>query len=62
MAASEFDSEAYVDVAAQLIGLSIDPAHRPGVVLNFGRIAEMAALVMVFPLGDESEPAAVYRP
>ena len=57
-----FDPETYVDAAAVLIGLPIDPAHRPGVVLNLQRIAQMAALVMEFPLPDESEPAPVFKP
>ena len=56
------DIAAYVDSAAELIGLTLDPAHRPGVILNFGRIAEMAALVMEFPLPDDCEPAPVYVP
>ena len=56
------DIEAYVDAAAQLVGLPLDPAHRPGVVLNLGRIAQMAALVMEFPLPEETEPAPVYEP
>jgi hypothetical protein len=62
MSDQPFDAEAYVDAAAALIGLPIDPAHRPGVVLNMGRIAQMAALVMEFPLPDEVEPAPVFRP
>jgi hypothetical protein len=57
-----FDAAAYVDAAAALIGLPIDPAHRPGVVLNMQRIAEMAALVMEFPLPDETEAAPVFHP
>jgi hypothetical protein len=57
-----FDAEAYVDAAAALIGLPLDPAHRPGVVLNVLRIAEMAALVMAFPMPEETEPAPVFRP
>jgi hypothetical protein len=57
-----FDVAAYVDAAASLTGLPIDPAHRPGVVLNIERIAEMAALVMAFPLPDDTEPAPVFRP
>ena len=61
MSDSVFDAEAYVDAAAALIGLPIDPAHRPGVVLNLERIAQMAALVMAFPLPDEIEPAPVFR-
>jgi 1-carboxybiuret hydrolase subunit AtzG-like len=59
---AEIDVAAYVDQAAALIGLPLDPAHRPGVVLNLGRIAAMARLVMEFPLPDEAEPAPVFRP
>jgi len=62
MADQPFDPEAYVDAAAALIGLTIDPAHRPGVVVNLERIAQLAALVMEFPLPDEAEPAPVFRP
>lgn len=62
MAEAEFDAAAYVDAAAALIWLPLDPAHRPGVILNLERIAEMARLVMEFPLGDEAEPAPVFRP
>jgi Protein of unknown function (DUF4089) len=62
MADQSFDAEAYVDAAAALIGLPIDPAHRPGVVVNLDRIAQMAALVMEFTLPDEAEPAPVFRP
>ena len=57
-----FDAETYVDAAAALIGLPIHPEHRSGVVLNLERIAQMAALVMDFPLLDEAEPAPVFRP
>ena len=62
MAEQSFDIEAYIDPAAALVGLPIDPAHRPGIVLNLGRIAEMAALVMAFPLPDDIEPAPVFGP
>ena len=57
-----FEVETYVDIAAAVIGLPLDPAHRPGVILNLQRIAEMAALVMAFPLPEETEPAPVFRP
>jgi len=56
------DVETYVDAAAALIGLPLDPAHRPGIILNMQRIAEMAALVMEFRLPDETEPAPVFLP
>ena len=60
--AETVDLEVYVDAAAQLVGLPLDPTHRPGVVLNLGRIAQMAALFMEFPLPDETEPAPVFEP
>jgi hypothetical protein len=57
-----FDAEAYVDAAARLVGLKLDPAYRPGVVLNLERVAQMAVLVMEFPLPDDTEPAPVFTP
>ena len=62
LADQPFDAAAYVDAAAALLGIAIDPAYRPGVVLNLERIAQMASLVMDFPLPDEAEPAPVFRP
>jgi Protein of unknown function (DUF4089) len=62
LADQPFDAGAYVDAAAALIGLPLDLAHRPGVIINMQRIAEMAALVMAFPLSDETEPAPVFLP
>ncbi len=61
MPAEPFDADAYVTTAAAMIGLEIDPQHRPGVVLNVERIAQMAALVMEFPLPDDIEAAPIYR-
>jgi hypothetical protein len=54
--------EAYVDAAAAVAGLAIDPAHRPGVLANFERIAQIAALVMEFPLDEQVEAAPVFQP
>ena len=62
MPEEDFDVEVYIDAAAALIGLPIDPEHRPGVILNLQRIAQMAALVAEFELPDEAEPAPVFRP
>ena len=61
MADQAFDAASYVDAAAALTGLPLDSAHRPGVILNMQRIAEMASLVMSFPLPDDAEPAPVFR-
>ena len=57
-----FDVAAYVTAASDLIGLSLAPAHRPGVIANMEWIAGLAQLVMEFPLSDEDEPATVFRP
>ena len=47
MRPEEIDVPTYVDAAAKLIGLPIDPAHRPGVIANMQRNAQMAAAVLV---------------
>ena len=62
MAERTFDARAYIEAAAQLVGLSLDPTYLPGVILNIERIAEMAGLVMDFPLPDDTEPAPVFTP
>jgi len=62
MAAPEFDADAWIDQAAPLIGLSIDPAWRPGVVANLRRMAEIAGGVMAVDLGDHDDAAPVFRP
>ena len=62
MAERTFDGKAYVEAAAQLVGLSLDPTSLPGVILNIERIAEMAGLVMDFRLPDDTEPAPVFKP
>ena len=62
MAGQFFDPDAYIEAASALVGLPLDPAHRPAFALNLLRIAEMAALVMEFPLPDETEPAPVFSP
>lgn len=59
---AEADAEHHVDAASRLVGLRLDPAHRPGVVRNMRLIASMAALVLEPPLGPEDEPAPVYEP
>ncbi|HTW54504.1 MAG TPA: DUF4089 domain-containing protein [Stellaceae bacterium] len=62
MAERSFDAKAYVAAVAQLVGLSLDPAYLPGVILNVERIAAMAGLVMDFPLPEDTEPAPVFTP
>ncbi|MEB3882309.1 DUF4089 domain-containing protein [Lyngbya sp. CCY1209] len=52
----------YVDRAAELIDLPLDPEHRPGVIENMEKIAEIAKLVTEFPLPDTIEPAPIFDP
>lgn len=61
MTDTPFDADRYVDSAAAAVGLPLAPEHRAGVVLNFQRLAEMARLVMEFPLSDDIESAPVFR-
>ena len=52
----------YVLAAAAALELPIAPAHLPGVLLNFERLAGLAALVNAFPLGPEDEPGPRWEP
>ena len=54
--------EEYVDRTSELINLPLNPEHRPGVVVNFERIAAIARLVTEFPLPQEIEAAPVFQP
>jgi len=54
--------EAIVDAAAVALRLTLDAAHRPGVVLYFALAAAMAEQVMSEPLGTGDEPAYVFVP
>ncbi|MCC3418447.1 MAG: DUF4089 domain-containing protein [Microcoleus sp. PH2017_29_MFU_D_A] len=54
--------EEYVDRTSELIDLPLKPEHRPGVVVNFERIVQIARLVTEFPLPPEIEAAPVFEP
>ncbi len=58
----EFDAETHLDALAATVGLPIAPEHRPGVAANLARAAQLARLVMDFPLPDEAEAGPVFRP
>ena len=58
----DFDASAYVDQASRLCGLTIAPEHYPGVVENMESLAQVAQLVMSFPLPETIEPAPVFNP
>jgi hypothetical protein len=59
---TRFDPARYVEEAAPLMGITLDPAHKPGIVENMARLAAMADLVMGFPLPEETELGPVFRP
>lgn len=57
-----FDSPAYVEQTAALLGLKIPPEIRSSVVEQFDRIVAIAQPVLDFELPDDLEPAATFRP
>ncbi|HEY9642626.1 MAG TPA: DUF4089 domain-containing protein [Coleofasciculaceae cyanobacterium] len=62
MADSANVPEQLVDVLAPLLGLTIEPEYRPGVIANMERNVKIAQLVMEFTLPDEIEVAPVFQP
>ncbi len=54
------DSETYVKLTAQVLGLPIPPEYLSGTVANFARVATMAAQVLEFPLQPDIEPACIF--
>ena len=55
------DLDAYIDAAAQALGIPVEPAWKPAVRGNLEVTFRLAALVTEKPLPDEAEPAPVYR-
>lgn len=51
---------AYVDQAAPLMGLSLTPDERAGVIQHLGTMFAVARLVMEFPLPDDADAAPVF--
>ena len=58
---TETEIAAYIDAAARAARIEITPEQRPGVAMNFARIASMAELVNTLALGEGVEPAPVFR-
>jgi len=54
--------EAYVDAAANAVGLKIAAEHRPGVVRYVQLAAGLAHQVMTFELAADDESASVFVP
>lgn len=51
----------YVDHAAPLMGLTLTPQQREGVIRNLAMTFAVAQLVMEFPLTDDVETAPVFE-
>jgi hypothetical protein len=62
MTDQQMTSEQLVDVLADLMGLTIASEHRPGIIANLERNAELAQLLIEFPIPDEVEIAPVFQP
>ena len=56
------EMQAYIVAAAAALELPIAPEHMPGVLVNFERLAGVAAAVNAFELGAADEPGPVWRP
>jgi hypothetical protein len=57
-----FDTERYVEAASAAIGITIPEELHADVVASFRQMADTAAFVMAMPIGDEVDPAVVFRP
>ena len=57
-----FDVARYVAEVAPAAGLTIDPAHFPGVLENMTRIHTIAGVFLDFPIPEEEEAAFVFVP
>ena len=50
----------YIDAAASMLGLPVQPAWRPAIRANLEVSLRLARLVEEFPLPDETESARVF--
>jgi hypothetical protein len=50
----------FIDAAARLLELSIEPAWKPAVAANLEATLRLGASFMEFPLPDEAEPAPIF--
>lgn len=56
------DLAAFLDAALTVVRLPLEAELRERVLMHLGIAADMADLVLDFPLSDEAEPAPVYQP
>jgi len=52
--------DAYVDAAAEVLALPVEPAWKPAVKANLAVTLRFATLYAAFPLPDDAEPAPVF--
>ena len=50
----------FIDAAARVLDLAIEPAWKPAVEANLEATLRLAASFMQFPLPDEAEPAPIF--
>jgi hypothetical protein len=51
----------YIDAAAQMLAIPLDPGWKPAVRANLEVTLKLAALVDEFVLPDHAEPAPTYK-
>jgi hypothetical protein len=51
---------AFIDAGCALLGLTLDPAWRPGIEANLRVILSQSAILLDDPLPDAAEPAPVF--
>ncbi len=61
MPTKDVELNAYIEAAAAMLGLTIRPEWLPNVRVALAGTNGAAALVELFPLEDEVEPAAVFE-
>jgi hypothetical protein len=53
--------DAYIDAAAEALGLPVEAEWKPAVKANLEVTLRLGALVAEFELPDEAEPAPVFK-
>jgi hypothetical protein len=61
MQTDDDNDAAYIEAAAKLLGIAIEPAWLPQVRAALAATNAATVLVEDFPLDDEAEPAPVFK-
>ncbi len=61
MTPTQPDWATYILQMEQILGMDLDESRRAELLVQFTRIAAMAAQLMAFPLDDRLEVAGVYK-